>query len=81
MKSSRNVYHNILSLIPGITIDRSKSLYNHFDSFDDFVKNVQKAKEVDDKKRWHNQVDKIEAFMGEEWEDNTEREIIFDNTS
>mgnify|MGYP003137920807 FL=1 len=81
VKSSRNVYHNILSLIPGITIDRSKSLYNHFNSFDDFVKNVQKAKEVDDKKRWHNQVDKIEAFMGEEWEDNTEREIIFDNTS
>ena len=56
-------------------------MYNHFNSFDDFVKNVQKAKEVDDKKRWHNQVDKIEAFMGEEWEDNTEREIIFDNTS
>ena len=81
MKSSRNVYHNILSLIPGITIDRSKSLYNHFNSLDDFVKNIHKAKEVDEKKRWHNQVDKIEAFMSEEWEGNTEREIIFDNTS
>lgn len=81
MKSSRNVYHNMLSLIPGITIDGSKSLYNHFNSLDDFVKNVQKAKEVDEKKRWHNQVEKIEAFMIKEWGENTEREIIFDGSS
>jgi len=78
VKSSRNKYHNMLSLIPGITIDRSKSLFNHFDSLRDFFLNPQKAKEVDDKKRWHTQVNKIETFINEPWGDTPEREVVVD---
>lgn len=80
VKSSRNKYHNMLSLIPGITIDRSKSLFNHFDSLRDFFMNPQKAKEVDDKKRWHTQVNKIETFINEPWGDTPEREVIIDKS-
>jgi len=80
VKSSRNKYHNMLSLIPGITIDRSKSLYNHFDSLRDFFLNPQKAKEVDDKKRWHTQVNKIENFIIDSWGETPEREIIIDKS-
>tara|TARA_R100000963_G_C4641215_1_gene104843 strand:- start:655 stop:1344 length:690 start_codon:yes stop_codon:yes gene_type:complete len=78
VKSSRNKYHNMLNLIPGITLERSKSLFNHFDSLRDFFLNPQKAKEVDDKKRWHTQVNKIESFIDEPWGQTPEREIIVD---
>tara|TARA_B100000927_G_scaffold94901_2_gene76574 strand:+ start:1028 stop:1708 length:681 start_codon:yes stop_codon:yes gene_type:complete len=78
VKSSRNKYHNIMSLIPGITIDRSKILYNHFNSLEDFIMGVERAKEVDDKKRWHTQVNKIEAFIKQEWGETKEREVIID---
>ena len=80
VKSSRNKYHNMLSLIPGITIDRSKVLFNHFDSLKDFFINPQKAKEVDDKKRWHTQVNKIENFINESWGETPEREVIVDKS-
>jgi len=80
VKSSRNKYHNMLSLIPGITIDRSKSLFNHFDSLRDFFLNPQRAKEVDDKKRWHTQVNKIENFINEPWGDTPERELVVDKS-
>jgi len=78
VKSSRNKYHNIMSLIPGITIDRSKVLYNHFNSLEDFIVGVERAKEVDDKKRWHTQVNKIEAFIKQEWGETKGREVIID---
>lgn len=81
VKSSRNVYHNMMSLIPGITIDRSKSLYNHFDSFSDFINNIQNAKNVDEKKRWHTQVNKIEEFINKGWEDTPERKVIVDKNN
>tara|TARA_R110002020_G_scaffold21782_10_gene73875 strand:- start:2507 stop:3163 length:657 start_codon:yes stop_codon:yes gene_type:complete len=76
VKSSRNKYHNIMSLIPGITIDRSKKLFDKFDSLRDFFQNTPKAKEVDDKKRWHTQVDKVEQFIIEPWGLTQEREVI-----
>ena len=49
VKSSRNKHHNIMSAIPGITIQRSKALYNHFNSLGDFFANAEKAIEIDDK--------------------------------
>jgi ERCC4-type nuclease len=78
VKSSRNKYHNIMSLIPGITIDRSKALFNEFDSLRDFMNNTQRAKNVDEKKRWHTQVNKIETFIEEPWGETEERKVIID---
>lgn len=78
VKSSRNKYHNILSSIPGITIARSKVLYNHFESLADFFSNVERAKEVDEKKRWNTQVNKIKKFIEEPWGETPQREIIVD---
>lgn len=76
VKSSRNKYHNILSLIPGITIDRSKTLFNHFNNLQEFFLNPEQSKEVDDSKRWHTQVDKIQTFIETQWGDTPEREVI-----
>jgi len=76
VKSSRNKYHNIMSLIPGITIQRSKALYNEFDSLKDFFTNIEKAKNVDEKKRWHTQVNKIQTFINQPWGLTPEREVI-----
>jgi ERCC4-type nuclease len=81
VKSSRNKYHNIMSLIPGITIDRSKILYNHFNSLEDFILTIEMAKEVDDKKRWHTQVKKIEEFIKKPWGITPDREVIVDKKS
>lgn len=78
VKSSRNKHHNIMSAIPGITIDRSKALYNHFDSLMDFFTNFEKASEVDESKRWKTQVGKIKAFIEEPWGMTPEREVIVD---
>lgn len=77
VKSSRNVYHNIMSLIPGITIERSKELYAHFQSLRDFVVNTQFATELHpENNRWKTNVAKLEAFMNQEWGENREREVI-----
>lgn len=76
VKSSRNKYHNIMSLIPGITVQRSKALYNEFDSLRDFFINIEKAKNVDEKKRWHTQVNKIQTFINQPWGLTPEREVI-----
>lgn len=82
LKSSRNKYHNIMSLIPGITIDRSKKLYDLFDSLPDFINNTEKAIMLDENnKRWHTNVKKIQSFINENWKLTPEREIIFDNSS
>tara|TARA_R110001592_G_scaffold88156_3_gene259726 strand:+ start:5915 stop:6586 length:672 start_codon:yes stop_codon:yes gene_type:complete len=78
VKSSRNKHHNIMSAIPGITIQRSKALYNHFNSLGDFFANAEKAIEIDDKKRWHTQVKKIQQFIDEPWGLTPKREIIVD---
>lgn len=76
VKSSRNKYHNIMSLIPGITIERSKALFDKFDSLRDFFTNTHKAKDLEEKKRWHTQVDKVEKFIIEPWGETQERELI-----
>ena len=78
VKSSRNKYHNLMSLIPGITINRSKALYDEFNSLRDFIDNIQNAKNVDEKKRWHTQVNKIEQFIEEPWGETEERKVIID---
>lgn len=78
VKSSRNKYHNMMSLIPGITIDRSKKLYDHFDSLEDFFLNTEKAKEIDETKRWHTQVNKVIDFIKKPWQITPEREVIVD---
>ena len=78
VKSSRNKHHNIMSAIPGITIQRSKALYNHFNSLADFFTNAERAVEIDDKKRWHTQVKKIKKFIEEPWGLTPEREVIID---
>lgn len=80
VKSSRNKYHNMMSLIPGITIDRSKILFNHFNSLRDFFTNTEKAKETDLSKRWDTQVNKIVAFIDEPWGETPEREVIIDKS-
>ena len=82
LKSSRNKYHNIMSLIPGITIDRSKKLYDLFDSLPDFINNTEKAILLDENnKRWHTNLKKIKSFINETWELTSEREIIFSNVN
>ena len=79
LKSSRNKYHNMMSLIPGITIDRSKALYDVFDSLPDFVNNTEKALLLDENnKRWQTNVKKIKAFVNETWGITPERELIFE---
>jgi ERCC4-type nuclease len=78
LKSSRNIYHNIMSLIPGITIERSKKLYDHFDNLSDFVNNFETAKETDNSKRWHTQCEKIKKVIDTKWETTTDREVIVD---
>ena len=79
LKSSRNKYHNMMSLIPGITIDRSKALYDVFDSLPDFVNNTEKALLLDENnKRWRTNVEKIKKFINESWGNTPERELIFE---
>jgi len=80
LKSSRNTYHNIMSLIPGITIDRSKALYDLFDNLPDFINNTIKAERLDaDNKRWLTNVRKIKEFIQEPWGNTPEeREIIYE---
>jgi len=80
LKSSRNKYHNIMSLIPQITLERSKKLYDHFNSLQDFINNIDYALEIDDKTRWKNQVIKIKEFIESPWGETKEREIIVDKT-
>jgi len=78
LKSSRNIFHNMMSLIPGITIDRSKVLYDHFDNLSDFVNNFETAKKTDESKRWQTQCDKIKKYIETEWGETSEREVIVD---
>lgn len=71
-----------MSLIPGITIDRSKKLYDLFDSLPDFINNTEKAILLDENnKRWHTNLKKIKSFINETWELTSEREIIFSNVN
>ena len=80
VKSSRNKYHNILSMIPNISIDRSKQIYDGYSSLYDFVMNAENLGEIDsENKRWVNSTKKIHQFIHETW-GNTEgeREVIRD---
>ncbi len=81
LKSSRNKYHNIMSLIPQITLERSKKLYDHFNSLQDFINNIEEALEIDEKTRWKNQVGKIKEFIESPWGETKEREVIVDKTT
>ena len=81
MKSSRNKYHNILNLIPQISLERSKKLYDHFDSLQDFINNIDDAVALDEKTRWKNQVKKIKTFIESSWGETKERETIIDKTN
>lgn len=78
LKSSRNTYHNMMSLIPGITIDRSKALYNLFENLPDFINNTEKANILDEEnKRWLTNLGKIKAFINQEWGTTpSERELL-----
>jgi len=80
MNSSRNSYHNILSMIPNISIDRSKQIYDSYSSLYDFVLNAEKLGELDsENKRWVNATGKIHQFIHESWgETSDERELIRD---
>ena len=80
MKSSRNKYHNILNLIPQISLERSKVLYNHFDSLKHLINNIGEAEILDEKTRWKNQVTKIKEFIESPWGVTEEREIIVDKS-
>ena len=80
MKSSRNKYHNILNLIPQISLERSKVLYNHFDSLKHLINNISEAEILDEKTRWKNQVNKIKEFIESPWGETQEREIIVDKS-
>lgn len=80
VKSSRNKYHNILSMIPNISIDRSKQIYDSYSSLYDFVLNAEKLGEIDsENKRWVNATGKIHQFIHESWgETSEERDLIRD---
>ena len=66
-----------MSLIPGITIERSKALYDLFDDLADFVNNTEKAILLDENnKRWITNVGKIKEFVEQEWTITPEREMI-----
>lgn len=78
VKSSRNKYHNIMGLIPGITIERSKALYDLFDDLPDFINHTEKAEILDaENKRWLTNLRKIKEFIDQSWGDTPlEREIL-----
>jgi len=80
VKSSRNKYHNILSMIPNISIDRSKQIYDGYSSLYDFVLNAENLGEIDsENKRWVNSTKKIHQFIHELWGNTEERrELIRD---
>lgn len=80
VKSSRNKHHNILSMIPNISIDRSKQIYDGYSSLYDFVLNAENLGEIDsENKRWVNSTKKIHQFIHESWGDTEdEREVIRD---
>lgn len=80
VKSSRNKYHNILSMIPNISIDRSKQIYDSYSSLYDFVLNAEKLGEIDsENKRWVNATGKIHQFIHESWGETSEdRDVIRD---
>ena len=70
-----------MSLIPQITLERSKKLYDHFNSLQDFINNIEEALEIDEKTRWKNQVGKIKEFIESPWGETKEREVIVDKTT
>ncbi len=80
VKSSRNKHHNILSMIPNISIDRSKQIYDGYSSLYDFVLNAENLGEIDSENtRWVNSTKKIHQFIHESWGDTEdEREVIRD---
>ena len=66
-----------MSMIPGITIERSKKLYDLFNNLPEFINNIEKAIELDaENKRWITNVKKIQAFIEEEWGTTPNQEII-----
>lgn len=76
VKSSRSVHHNMLQLVPGISLERSKQLFAAAGSWEDLVQNWEEiALSVDSKTRWQNTARKLSSFWTEPWEVK-EREVI-----
>ena len=76
VKSSRSVHHNMLQLIPGISLERSKQLFTSADNWIDLVTNWEQiATSVDERTRWQNTAKRLKSFWTESWTDR-EREVI-----
>jgi len=76
VKSSRSVHHNMLQLIPGISLERSKQLFTAADNWQDLIMNWDKiALTLDEKTRWQNTAKKLTSFWTDAWI-NREREVI-----
>ena len=76
VKTSRSVHHNMLQLIPGISLERSKQLFTAANNWQDLVTNWDYiSSSVDEKTRWQNTAKKLASFWTDEWKDR-EREVI-----
>ena len=76
VKSSRSVHHNMLQLIPGISLERSKQLFTSAENWQDLILNWEGlALTVDEKTRWQNTAEKLTSFWTDAWMDR-EREVI-----
>ena len=76
VKSSRSVHHNMLQLIPGISLERSKQLFTSAENWQDLIMNWEGiAFSVDEKTRWQNTAKKLTSFWTDAWIDR-EREVI-----
>jgi ERCC4-type nuclease len=76
VKTSRSVHHNMLQLIPGISLERSKQLFTAADNWQDLVTNWDYiSSSVDENTRWQNTAKKLTSFWTDEWIDR-EREVI-----
>ena len=77
VKSSRSVHHNMLQLIPGISLSRSKQLFTKAENWLDLVSNWDVLSlEIDEKTRWQNVAKKLNSFWTEPWEDKEREEIL-----
>ena len=67
-------------MIPNISIDRSKQIYDGYSSLYDFVLNAENLGEIDsENKRWVNSTKKIHQFIHESWGNTGDgREVIRD---
>jgi ERCC4-type nuclease len=68
VKSSRSVHHNMLQLIPGISLERSKQLFTAAENWHDLITNWDHISlSIDEKTRWQNTAKKLKSFWTDEW--------------